>query len=394
MEPKELLTTYSKNYEPKATGAYYHAHQVFNPYLWVPQMVQDPRISIALNYVKGAILSLAKFYVDEGDKPDDTSEGSPVKQFIVKQITRWWQTTAVKMLTAIEWGYAGLEPLYCQCNGQIHYAGANLFSQHDVKAVTKDGELRGLQLDQRDREPLYLGFPKSIWHVHRREHNPIYGESKLKAAFRPWGDLYHHNGLLAIKRLYFFKYGFQGETIYYPDGVHIAPSGQEIPYVDIARNILEQVRSGGIIALPSDVDTATGQRKWFLEPRPALSGAADLLEEVERLRVEMAEAIGVPPELIEASETGSGYSGRRVPQQAFRGMLQDIVYWLVGDFDKQVCRKLVSLNFGIDEPQYEIVPFGLIRDESENSAEAVSMQGTQIPISAVKSTAHSNKIAA
>lgn len=392
MDPNELLKTHSHDYEPRATGAFYQMHHLFNPYMWVPLMLDDPRINIALNYVKGAILSLSKFYVDEGDDGDEPGEGSPVKQFVVKQITRWWQTTAVKMLTALEWGYCGLEPLYHECDGMIQYAGANRFEPFDIRAVSKKGTLVGLELKRHDREPLYLGFPKSLWHVHGREHNPLYGLSKLRSAFRPWGDLYHQNGLLAIKRLYFYKYAFQGETICYPAGVHTTPGGVEKPNVDIAREILEQVRSGGVIALPSTVDAATGQRLWFLEPRPSLSGAADLLEEIDRLRVEMAEAIGVPPELIEAAETGSGYSGRRVPQQAFRGMLQDIVYWLVGDFDQQVCRKLVKLNFGIDEPKYEIVPFGLIRDESEEQAggEMISLNDRRIPAGVAKS----NKVAA
>lgn len=364
----------------------------FNPYMWVPLMLEDPRVAISLNYVKGAILSLSKFYVDEGDDSDDPGEGSPIKQFVVKQISRWWQTTAVKMLTALEWGYCGLEPLFHECEGQIHYSGANRFDPNDIKAVTKRGTLVGLELKRQSNEPLYLGFPKSLWHVHGREHNPLYGLSKLRAAFRPWGDLYHQNGLIAIKRLYFFKYAFQGETICYPAGTTIFPSGQEKPNVEIAREILEQVRSGGIIALPSTIDAATGQRLWFLEPRPSLSGAADLLEEVDRLRIEIAEAIGVPPEIIEASETGSGYSGRRVPQQAFRGMLQDIVYWLVGDFDQQVCRKLVQLNFGIDEPKYEIVPYGLIRDESEEQTDGqvVAMDDRSIP----SGVAQGNKVAA
>ena len=72
----------------------------------------------------------------------------------------------------------------------------------------------------------------------------------------------------------------------------------------------------------------------------------------------------VSEEVFRAAETGSGYSGRRIPETAFRGILTDIVQWMVTDFDDQILRPLIRRNFG-QEPEYEIIVFGLVEQEDE-----------------------------
>ena len=78
-----------------------------------------------------------------------------------------------------------------------------------------------------------------------------------------------------------------------------------------------------------------------------------------------------------ANEGGSGFSGRRIPQQAFQGALSEISFWMVHDMDCQVFRPLVKKNFGI-EPQYEIQPFGLA-DVEGMARDDVSLNTDQIP---------------
>lgn len=374
----DLLKAHIGDRESHSCGRYDFRRGPFDLYRHVPDMVCDPRISICLEYVKGAILSLSRFYVDEGSDSDD--HPSEIKKFVVKQISRWWRTTARKQLTALEWGYCAMEPMFHVCNGQISFTGAKRIEPIDAMAVGLKGELIGMQVKMKDKEPLSLRFPKCIWHVYGREHDPFYGRSKLVEAYEPWMDLHHHHGLLAVRRLYFFKYGFQGETMGFPEGkTYPDANGQAISADRMAMQMLEDARAGSVLALPSTVDPTTGARDWFLEPRPALTGATDIMANIDQLRNEISEGMDVPQEVIQASETGSGYSGRRVPQDAFRGMLSDIIYWLVDDFDSQVVRKLVAMNFGVSEPSYEIMPFGMVRDDDNDTEEGVTADGKPVP---------------
>lgn len=380
--PDQLLQVLTPEYEPSRLIYGFWMSQrripIFTRWRDVEAMLLEPRVDIALSYIKGSVLSLSRFFVDE-DNPE-------IKEFIVNQITRWWRTSAMKMLSALEWGYSGLEVLYVIKDGMVQFDNTKHFRATDVFPVTKEGSLCGLVANQRNpgsvtghhdpKKSTYIGAPKSLWHVYRRERHPWYGQSRLQPAYSSWVEMTGEGGARDIRRLYFYKHAFQREKIYHPPGSTQMPDGSNKPNKDIAREIAENARAGGIYAFPSVFDPLKGGRLWEVEDGGMNGGAAmDVLNYPEELRKEMAEGIGVPTELIEAAETGSGYSGRRVPQDAFHGMLSDIVYWLVHDFNEQCIIPMLRLNLGVTEPTHEIIPFGMVEDPNELD------EGTQAIIS-------------
>ena len=56
--------------------------------------------------------------------------------------------------------------------------------------------------------------------------------------------------------------------------------------------------------------------------------------------------VGVPPELVRAGGTGSGYSGRSIPRESFLAAQQKIADEMLQKFVEQVLRPLVLWNFG------------------------------------------------
>ena len=78
----------------------------------------------------------------------------------------------------------------------------------------------------------------------------------------------------------------------------------------------------------------------------------------------MTEGLGLSEEIFQAAETGSGFSGRKIPETAVRGILTQVVYWLVHDADRQIIRPLVRQH-GL-EGDYTIIPFGLIEEDNGN----------------------------
>lgn len=372
-----LEAPFTADYEPYATHGYgyysaIHSMPVFTPF-WIPLMLRDQRIQFGLRMIKGPILAASRFYVDDDESKGDTF--SPLKKFIVKNLTRFWRFSAVKALRAIEWGYSGNEALYKLKGDQIHFDTLKILQPFDVRVLTKDGDKVGISVQKIKgrRGKVYLGGPKGLWHCVNREDYPWYGQSRLFGAFVPWMEFYGSGGAKDIRRLYYHKYAFTGDVGYYPTDTTPGPAG-EYPRSpkEIMRSILEKRKTGGVVAFPN-VRDENGNPRWVIEPGHSTGSSVDILEYHRMLKGEMTEGMGIPTEVMEAAEVGSGWSGRMVPATAFFAMLQEYVNWLIFDFDQQIMRPLVELNFGIKDPDYEIIPFGLLRgpgDEEENEKEA------------------------
>ena len=112
------------------------------------------------------------------------------------------------------------------------------------------------------------------------------------------------------------------------------------------RQIVEQYKAGGSVVLPSKRD-AKGEYMYDLTlPTSTLQGIDGLLNAAKALRDQITSGIGVPPELLQAAESGSGYSGRRIPLEAFLSNQQHIADALLRLFVTQVLTPLVRYNFG------------------------------------------------
>ena len=375
--PSALLRNATPDYQYPGMvyGEWYYNENRKPFYLFrdVPAMLLDPRIRIALGYIKGTILSMARFFVDEGT--DDAANPSEIKQFVIKQISRWWRNSVVKQMSAIEWGYSGCEVMYRVVGGQVEFDHLKLIHQQDIRAVTLDGCLAGMRIEHNSGAgKVYLGGPKAIWHVHEREHHPWYGKSRLHAAFDAWNELHCKGGGRDARRLYFYRYAFSGHTLYHPPGASQDETGAWVPNVDIAKRMLAALRSGGDITLPNQATPSTPNKEWELVSTPRDEASQGVIDYVNELKTELAEGLGVPEEVIQAADSGSGRAGRAVPETAFRGMLSDPVTWLIADFNEQVLEPLVRLRFGVSEVPYEIIPFGLVRNDDEETPEQSSQR--------------------
>lgn len=362
-QPGEFLgPSQTKDYLPEAYGSYWSslARVPLFTLARVNEMLADPRIGFGLWLIKGPILALSRFYID--------CKNQEVKEFLKKTVTRFWRNCAGRALKAIEWGYSASEASYRVRDGKICFDTLKDLHPLDAKALTRDGDFIGFRLRNtkggHSTGQKTIAHPRSFWHVHDRLHHPFYGKSRLYGAFLPWIEIFTDGGFRDTRRLFFYKYAYDGGVIYHPNGVYRSEDGNMvIPYKDLARELLEKKKTGGILTLPNVIDE-TGKRAWEHIPPTVQPAPTSLMEYGDNLRDEEWEGMGIPPEIARAEGTGA-YAGRRVPQQAFYATLQDILFWLNFDADQQIYRPLVEVNYG--QVEYEIVPFGLLEPTPEES---------------------------
>lgn len=380
MKASDLLARpFTADYEPIAVHLGWQGN-IRRPLFstrWVHRMLADQRVQFALRMIKGPCLSTSRFYVKD---PDSTPEQpSKIKEYLVREVTRFWRHSASKALRALEWGYSGNECVFRMSDGLVSFNALKTIHPRDLKIITLDGEKAGMSVSgvKNRKQRVYLGGPKGLWHVHGREENPWYGMSRLFGAFIPWLEFYEDGGAKDVRRLYYHKYAFSGDVGYFPTGrepdSQNQPGNQPRSNREVMRSMLTKRKTGASIMFPGSRDES-GNLKWTIETPSPGPGATDVLEYHRHLKEEIFEGMGVPNEVVEAAETGSGYSGRKVPQEAFFSMLQEIVDWLIYDFDQQVLRPMVQFNFGVKDYPYEIIPFGLLkpsedREKKEEAAE-------------------------
>jgi hypothetical protein len=187
-----------------------------------------------------------------------------------------------------------------------------------------------------------------------------------------WNEIWCDHGYRDQRRLWFYKNAYAGIRVGYPAGSappEAADGTTPKPYRIIAQEIIDKSVSGTGIAYPMGGE-------WEFEDARPIAIPEGLLEYGDQLRDEIWEGMGIPPEVARAEGTGA-FAGRRIPQQAFYSVLQEIVQDLITDLDEQILQPLVRMNFGMHE-DYEIECFGLLRTTPEEEQGGVE-QGNAEP---------------
>jgi hypothetical protein len=370
LKPEDLLgdgKPITKEYEP--THSFYgwytpiaKRRPAFTS-ITVEAMLADPRVTFGLQLIKGPILANAKFLVQ--------CEDPNTKEFIIRQISRFWRTSCSIALSSVEYGYAGCEVIYRELQGKIHFDHLKYLHPNDIGCVIKDGEFVGMEIKHANKngervdKPLYMSAPKAFWTVHSRELHPWYGRSRLFGAYIPWHEMWTEGGQRDIRFLWFYKHAFSGGTIYYPIGSNQDTDGNMVSNKNSARQLLDVAKAGASLAFPV-YPGGTEQAQWKHDPAKMPAAPEGMLEYGEALREEIFEGMGIPPEVAYSEGTGA-FAGRKIPQQAFYTGLYDATQNLMTDFDNIILSSLISI--GGFSKDYEIETLGLMREEEQADGE-------------------------
>lgn len=364
----------TKDYEPgstysQSTFTSLSRYPRFN-LAFVKEMMYDARISFGVENIIGPILSKGKFAID-ANKPE-------VAEYVQSTIDFLWGGIGGRQaLMSVNYGYACNEVMYEVRNGLIQYKELKPLLALDCRAVknTKTGNHVGAAVKLNSRSPttttqrtLLLG-PKCLWTTHRREIHPQYGQSRYYNAYVPWLEKWSDGGFRDCRRLFFFKYAFDGGIMFHPPGnsntVEDAQTGyaKSVPNRDIAREMVDNMRTGGAVFLPR-IPGSSGLPPWEWVPGSAKAPPAGLMEYGKDLDDEIWQGLGFPPEVAAAQGTGA-YAGRAVPMDAFMSILHSIFCETITDIVKQLIHPLVVLNFGKNDTWFTVKPYGLLKDNED-----------------------------
>jgi hypothetical protein len=382
LEDKLLGEPLTEGYRPTLPTWLYWATETI-PQLFllrdIELMVIHPVVLSALNFFKGGISGV------EFDVRCEHPEAAP---FIDAHCRAYWDRGVPLLQGGYEYGWIAAECLYTDRDGPLAWDGFAQFSPRDVFLLTRERvpvgvRVRQVPLRQREQGPtdgqksdsimsdargqgavdLWLASAdvpaKGLWYVHNPRYSQFYGQSQLLGAWRPWRRLAWKDGAETNIDGGFYRFFYSGPLVKYPEEDYQAQPGAPATTLDsqgrprryardMARMMAEQYKSGAGVGMPSTKyhpDLGGGDKWELVLPKSTLNidGGVNY---VKHLWDQIRYGVGVPPELMEAAETGSGYSGRSIPLEAFLLQQQRLADNFLDLFVAQVLRPLVRWNFG------------------------------------------------
>jgi hypothetical protein len=354
------------------------------PQFWlirdIERMLIHPMVRNALNYFKSGI-SGAQFWGGANPlNPDDQmglpvcAENPQVGEFVLEQCNRFWDRGVPKIQGGYDYGWIGSENLFVDDYGQLKWDDLHQFAPRDAHILTQDSKPVGVRI-KNIREAkneravngavdLWLASrdvpAKGLWYAHDPRYHIYYGQSQLFGAWRPWRRLGWKDGAETVIDTGVYRFGFSGPIGRYPEeavqtaqpmvpGTALDSQGRPRRWArDVMRQICEQIKAGAAVGLPSGKYPTEqgGDYKWGIEWPDHTIDVDGLINYAKYLQDQISYGVGVPPELLQAGETGSGYSGRQIPLESFLAAQQKIADAILRLFVAQVLAPLVRWNFG------------------------------------------------
>lgn len=363
-------------------------------------MQLHPTVCTAIEYYKSGIAG-AEFWGGPDQLDTDNEKGKPISmnkdvaQFVLAHAERFWQRGVPVFQEGYVYGWAPGEHIYKEVEGKLVWSHVKGFAPSDGFILTCDHKPVGARIKNileskvhRNQDggggTMDLWFAsenipaKAAWYSHRPKFNQFYGRSQLSAGWRPWRRLGWRDGVEQVIDAAIYRAGYKGPVVRHPPedmqtarsgipGTQVdASGGSRRSAQDVARQLVEWAKAGAGFTLSSSMYSQSmgGGKKWDIEWPDHVMDVRPLIEAARYLEDQIMLGIGVPPELVKAGGTGSGYSGRSIPREAFLDGQQRIADAMLQLFVEQVIRPLVWWNFG--EVPFNIQCKPLLKTQIEN----------------------------
>ena len=352
-----------------------------------------PIVSSGMEYYSSGIRG-AEFWGGPDQQNPDNDKGIPisespdVSQFVLMHVERFWQR-GVPLIQedGYPYGWAPGEHMYKDVKvgtrNLLTWSHLKVFHPLDGHILTYKYQPVGIRVKSiREKSSVDLHFAtetvpaKACWYAHRPRASSLYGRSQYTGAWLPWRMIGWKDGMDSVINAAVYRGGYSGPIVQHPpEDMQAAQEG--IPATrldgagkprrsarDVARQMVEWAKAGAGFTHSSAVYPGTNVPKWAIKWPDHVMDVRPLIEAARWAEERILLGMGVPPELIKAGGTGSGYSGRSIPREAFLDQQQRIADAILQMFVEQVLRPLVFWNFG-DVP-FNVQCKSLLKSQSDD----------------------------
>ena len=345
-------------------------------------MRYDPQIRIGLGARNGLLLA-AEVEVRGADQR--------VVAWVQHQWDSLWSNAAHQLLRAKLYGFMPFEVTYRVAAGGpmagcLEVDRLNDVHPREARLLVAGENIVGFEREEESRSRLPDGTSDSAHDDHGESRsgsasrtylapralvctfdaecsNP-YGCALLARAYPAWYEKWMPGGAKRTLRLRMVKDAYIGDIVWYPPDRQVQlADGTEVSWREIARELVEARHSGGALTLPMIRDSL-GNKIVDYTPPQDIRGATQIFRWKRDLDLELWKALEVPPEIIQASTSGSGFSGRWIPFAVALSAVHMELTELVRCIDRDILRPIAHLNFG-RPPQYDIRPRSLVETYAE-----------------------------
>ena len=340
----------------------------------------DPQVRIGLG-ARNGLLMAAEIEV--------AGANARVVRWVQHQWNSLWHGSAHQMLRAKLYGFMPFEVAYRQASGGGDFAGLIeverlidhaprdcrlLMAGDQIVGFTDEmqNSERRMQNGRRSKETsssdilnsefnILNSFlaPRSLVVTFDSECANPYGCALLARAYPAWYEKWMPGGAKRTLRLRMIKDAYVGDILWYPADRQVEyPDGTTQSWRDAAREIVEARHSGGALTLPMLRDSL-GNKLVDYTPPQGVPGHTQIFNWKRDLDLEIWKALEIPPEIIQASSSGSGFSGRWIPFAVALSAVHAELAELIRCVDRDLLRPLAQLNFG-RAPEYTIRPKSLV----------------------------------
>ena len=339
----------------------------------IPRMLRDPRVRLAERMWR-APFQRVKWAV--------RARNPKLAQFVGTTLRRLWRKSLPKLLSRyFRYGFAPGGAEFAHRDGLLRVDCVRTIEPRDAQPRIWlrgpcAGQAAGFTLAPGSGYGLagqgdtWVGQPHAVWFAGLGEFGQFYDLPPMSGMFEPWLEKRGRNGAVHSRRLWYRKCAFRGGVIYHPDEVVVGPTDEpgaaRLNGQDVARQTLEYAESGSVYTFTNEPNRADPSKyAWDYREPQAQPDVKGVLEYPQHLDGEMLEGAGIPPEVLEAADVGSGWSGRLIPLMAFLGGIDELAGLVIESLDTPI-RHASQVNFGRDA-YYEIEPKSLAEEVQQQA---------------------------
>ncbi len=315
-------------------------------YLDIPRLANDPDVGIGIN-MRASMVGQADWEVE--------CEHPEAKAWIERTIRVCWDRIVPQMLAQyFPWGYSCCLPTFSSDDGFVELTGARMVTPmtgvpHIHTAGPYNGRFYGIDL-QGHGEPAgaVVDTPWAMWYGGMERRCPLYDTSLYAQAWMPWLEKATRGGQLDVRRTFFRRSAVPLNLFRVPDG-KVNNQADGMSWMDWAAQLVMNVENNDTLIVPDTrvpgID-GRSEQQWDLKQVGTVVNGTPILEYGDYLRREIFRGLGLPPEVLDSGESGSGYSGRQIPQQGLYTITDQLIVPLLDMICHCLLRELVPHNFG------------------------------------------------